>query len=552
MFHPFTYPLKITNANRETYARIRPEAEKLLDQPISALSYHNFHLFRTAGSRGEYESEYFEHRRLLCIFTAMALLDEDPKWLAKLCDVIWAVCDEYMWAVPAHITRSPTPETRVTRIDLFASETACALSEIYDVLGDVLPGEVRDRIKYELMRRIVEPYRQDPTRWGKSNWSGVCVCGVCEAITALDLRDVFEECLPAMRQSAADFLDSFDEDGCCQEGSLYWSYGFSFFSYFAQRVCEYTGGRINYFADPKVERIARFGANTYLGYEDCVLTFSDSPHRFRYNTGLWQILRERYSGIIPPPPSCAEEFGDDLRYRFAPFMRSLYAPRPDLPQPEGGWVYYENAQWYINKTRGYVLAAKAGHNDEPHNHNDVGSFILFDGGKYILDDIGFPMYYAGYFGVDRYKDMCASSLGHCVPVVGGEGQTAGRAYAGSTLSADADRFAVEIAGAYGCDSLTSLRRTFTLEDRGIRIRDEAAGAPIAERFVTEIAPQILQDGAVRIGEYTLRCTAGHPEITTFTYLSRFAEFDEKEKDPHTVYVITYPETETAEVTAVKE
>lgn len=550
MFHPFTYPLAVTDANRDVLARIRAEAEKLLHQPLCALSYHNFHLFRTKGSRGEYESEYFEHRRQLCIFTAMVLVDEDPRWLAKLCDVIWAVCDEYMWAVPAHITRFPTPEERITRIDLFASETACALSEIYDVLGDVLPGEVRERMKYELIRRIVEPYRKNPARWPVNNWSGVCVCGVCEAITALDLRDVFEKCLPAMQRSAQDFLDSFDGDGCCQEGSLYWSYGFSFFCYFADRLYQYTDGKINYFADPKVEKIARFGAHTYLGYEDCVLTFSDSPHRFKYNSGLWQILCERYEGIVPPPPSCAARFGDDLRYRFAPFMRSLYASCPDLPQPTGGWMYYESAQWYINKTRDYVLAAKAGHNDEPHNHNDVGSFILFDQGEYILDDIGFPVYYAAYFGAERYKDMCASSLGHSVPIVNGEAQKAGKKYAGSVIAADADHFAAQIGGAYGDVQLT---RTFTLLDRGIRIRDEAAqGTRFAERFVTEIPPQMQPDGSVRIGEYTLRCTAGAPEISTFSYYSRFAEFDENEKDPHTVYMITYPDAEGVEVTVRKD
>ena len=552
MFYPFTYPLIVTDANREALARIRAEAERMYDQPINALSYHTFHLFRTAGSRGEYESEYFEHRRLLCIYSAMALLKEDPKWLAKLCDVIWAVCDEYMWAVPAHITRCPTPEERTTRIDLFAAETACAIASLYHIFGDNLPAEVRDRMRYELMRRIVEPYRQNPTRWPVNNWSGVCVFGVCDAITCLDRRDIFEECLPAMERSAADFLASFGEDGCCMEGSLYWSYGFSFFCYFADRVFRYTDGRINYFADPKVEKIARFGAHTYLGKDDCVLPFSDAPHTYKYDPGLWQILMERFEGIVPPPPSCASAFGDDLRYRFAPFIRSLYAPHPDLPQPQDGWIYYESAQWYINKSRSYTFAAKAGHNAEPHNHNDVGSFVLFDRGNYILDDVGFPMYYAGYFGPDRYKDMCASSLGHSVPTADGCAQTAGEACAGKVLAADGDCFTAEIAPAYGNSRLTSLRRSFTLEDRGIRLRDSAVGAPISERFVTEIPPQILPDGAVRIGGYTLRCSAGAPQITTFTYLSRFAEFDENEKDPHTVYILAYPEAEEAEVSVMKE
>ena len=41
-------------------------------------------------------------------------------------DTIWAICDEYTWSLPAHISWAKDERTDV---DLFASETGYALSE---------------------------------------------------------------------------------------------------------------------------------------------------------------------------------------------------------------------------------------------------------------------------------------------------------------------------------------------------------------------------------------------------------------------------------------
>jgi catalase len=58
----------------------------------------------------------------------------------------------------------------------------------------------------------------------------------------------------------------------------------------------------------------------------------------------------------------------------------------------------ENAQWYMGSSKnGIGLAAKAGHNGEPHNHNDVGSFHIFKNGKMTLADIGCGEYDRDYY-----------------------------------------------------------------------------------------------------------------------------------------------------------
>ena len=64
------------------------------------------------------------HRKMLCAFSAMVYAEQGKKWMDKLCDAIWTVCDEFTWVLPAHLLEhQTTPETMTTgRVDLFAAE----------------------------------------------------------------------------------------------------------------------------------------------------------------------------------------------------------------------------------------------------------------------------------------------------------------------------------------------------------------------------------------------------------------------------------------------
>ena len=55
-----------------------------------------------------------------------------------------------------------------------------------------------------------------------------------------------------------------------------------------------------------------------------------------------------------------------------------------------------------------VLIAKAGHNDENHNQNDVGSFILHVNGESLLTDPGPGLYTRDYFRAARYENVFCS------------------------------------------------------------------------------------------------------------------------------------------------
>ena len=93
MYNGFTFPLKINDYNRAYFEEVRGEAEKLYNEPIRSLTYSTYKIYGETGSREEYEQEYMLHRKMLCAFTAMVITEQGDKWMDKLCDAIWAVCD---------------------------------------------------------------------------------------------------------------------------------------------------------------------------------------------------------------------------------------------------------------------------------------------------------------------------------------------------------------------------------------------------------------------------------------------------------------------------
>ena len=166
-----------------------------------------------------------------------------------------------------------------------------------------------------------------------------------------------------------------------------------------------------------------------------------------------------------------------------------------------GMKFFPDAQWYINRKNRYVLAAKGGHNCEPHNHNDVGSVVIFSNGKYVVDDLGWPEYDGNYFKHEthRYKDyICASSLGHSVPVVDYDEQMYGKDYYATVIKATDDVFALDLSHAYGLKD-NSVTREICLGQNEVKIHDNVSfDHTVISRISVRIEPKITSKG-VEIG-----------------------------------------------------
>lgn len=516
---------------------IRKNAEEMMDKAMPEADEELFSLYEKTGNRLRYEEVYFTRRKYLAVFGCLAILDGAETYVKKLVEVLKGICAEECWALPAHVHRDVDPDWRVC-VDLFASETAQALAEIISLAGDVLPEDVRQEVRENIFRRVMNPFLESeppylPWEGADHNWNAVCGGNVgCIGMYLMkDEPERLNALLERLQRSLTHYIGGFAEDGTCMEGLDYFSYGFAYYVGFAEMLYRYTNGKTDLLAQEKCHKIALFQQKCYFP-SGRTLSFSDGNSRDSYRMGLSCYLAMRYPDMVLPPVSVARGFEGDSCFRFLCNLRDVLWTRDYLKEEEKkqaaesvpGESYAakgkesaktdENkvmvltaAQWNIAHGKsGGGMACKGGHNGEPHNHNDVGSFLYMLGDEMLLTDLGAGEYTKQYFGPERYQILCNSSFGHSVPILDGEGQKAGAEYGCSSFSADG-RGGCEIhfAHAYGDSRVKELVRSFSYdpETEVLEIADEleAEGdVPLWENLVTQYRPEIRNGQVWIVGE----------------------------------------------------
>ena len=493
--------------------------------PIPELKYSDFKLFFTTGDRSIYEEPYFNRRWMLDTAALMSLIyPENHDYLVRLMDVIYAICDEYTWCLPAH--QGVLEKNNNSVIDLFAAETGLYLAEIDTLLGDRLDPLIRDRIHVEIDRRIFTPFLStkpyEHYSWwetGTSNWTAVCMGSV--ACTFMHLcPDTARELLPRFEASMACFLRGYGDDGVCQEGGSYWNYGFGFFLLYADMVRTFTAGEIDHFKSPKVKAIATFYQKTLLSGNACI-SFADADPVGAVNLGRTHYLMREYPDEVIMPVG---SFTYTERAKFSIHLRSAlwfcedFTPT-ELPACE---FYAADAQWLIKRTPYYGFAAKGGHNQETHNHNDVGSFIFAKNGRQLICDIGFGLYTRQYFREERYGIFEPSSRSHSVPIINGRYQGNGSQFKAYDINFENGIFFMNLAPAYGKFEYEALYRGFTFTDDEVILTDAfmlADNPQITERLVSLYAPAFPQPGVIQFEDLTITYEANLWDCSVSTELT---------------------------------
>ena len=498
---------------------IREQRDELLAAPIEPLPFNLYDRFFRDGDRGAYEHLYFRHRARLVAFTISYLLYRNEEDLHALEDVLWAVCDEYTWVLPAHIDEKPDGYDTFY-IDLFSAETGSAFAEILSLFENELNPKVVKRMKEAVTARIFDIYENRGFFWDtmEMNWASVCAGSVGVAYMYL-APERFLKVKERINETMEAFLRGYGTDGICTEGIGYWHYGFGYFMYYAQMLKEFTDGKEDFFARPIVEKSAYFQQNALMR-QNYSISFSDGSQVGGYVPGMTHKLREIYGDSVRILPEKYISYQDHCS-RFLQALRDLFWVDPDREASAvsaTGTAYFSGAQWYLKNTEKLSLAAKGGTNGEPHNHNDIGSFLLIGDAGQILCDFGSGEYTRDYFRDEyRYTYLCNSSRGHSVPVFSGTYQAPGEAYQAKALQHDAC-FTVEIAGAYPEGTVQSLIRSMDLQEDGFTLTDcyqfadGSRGNQVTERFVTELEPLCTEEG-VCIGGFTMKASCGGKNVS---------------------------------------
>ncbi|QTE67518.1 heparinase II/III family protein [Clostridiales bacterium] len=520
----------------EGYRReIRELAGKYAAVTWPARTASGFLAFVKTGSRRADEDPYFTRRRKLCAEVLGACLDPDAG-MDDIVDGIWMICEESTWVISAHnvnpipgapaAAEYPLPDIRKPYVDLFCAQTGMILSLTASLLGkrlDAVSPLVRKRIREEIRRRILRPFmatddfwwmgfrRKDLNNWTPWILSNIMVCAVYDPMPRAKLAAVLERACGMLDR----YLDTLPEDGGCDEGAGYWNMAGGALLDCLEILEKVTGGKMTFRQEKKIRNIMAFPAKMEMGggwfanFADCDARPNISGERLET---AGQMLGDQALAALGArmPATVAGQLNDTPHLTRALDL-IFHIPAETAPAAEPGDTWLPDLQVRLVRRGSWTLACKGGHNGESHNHNDVGSFILFRNGEPAVVDAGNMVYTAKTFSSERYTLWNVQAEWHNLPVVGGHAQKQGKDHAARNVKRTPDGMELDLAGAYEeAAGIRSLRRTFALGEGGLKLADEGLLREAQETewiFLLREKPEWI-NGTVRAGSLEIRCPEG--------------------------------------------
>ncbi|MFN7023557.1 MAG: heparinase II/III family protein [Pseudorhizobium sp.] len=481
------------------------DAQAALDRPWPVLSATGYRQFCLTGERAGYEEAYFERRRTLNHLALAELLEGRGRFLDRIVDAIFSICEESGWQLPAHNAdergrqRRPLPDVEQPIIDLFSAETGASLSVLATLLAqplDAIDPLVVARVKHEVHQRILAPYLGRHFWWmGRgcdrmNNWTAWITQNVLLATFCLATDDDVRRQVAGKALCSLDaFIKDYAADGGCDEGVVYYRHA-ALCLHGAMTILDAVapGAMMPLWAVEKIRNMAEFIVNMHVEGRQ-FFNFADSAavidactvREYRFGQAVGSRSLAAFAArnrSLADQPHLPNEWS--LWYRVQELLTGHHVERGVEVIPATD-ALYPGIGLFVARDNRFALAVKGGNNGESHNHNDVGSVTLYRDGKPLLIDVGVETYTARTFSPRRYDIWTMQSGFHNLPSFGGIMQSAGEQFGARDVDATFDagraRVCLDLAAAYPAQAqVRSYRRTVTLQ-RGqfVEIVDEHDG-----------------------------------------------------------------------------
>jgi hypothetical protein len=459
---------------------------KLIQQAESLLGY-NWPMTRASvfldyaenGNRTNFEKISFSRRDALSTLVVGELLENKGRFMDDIVDGIWSICEETFWGVPAHLSYQKKgiglADVNDPVVDLFAAETSSLLAWVSHLMGDKLDKVnplIKERIYVEIDRRIFKVIESNPKyRWmgyGRknvdstlsykersflerrpNNWNPWISSNLLSSILLLEKnKDRRAKFVHQVFDVLDNYLDPYPADGGCDEGPGYWGRAAASTFDCLDLVKMATNDKFNLFNDSLIKKMGEFifkayiGDGYYLNFADAVSKTNHSPMLiYRYGKAVGSSTMMEMGAFLANKNAAGSNIpeGYSLLRKLPELFHSNEITNVKAAEPliESAWL--PDIQVMVSRdkeasTKGFYIAAKAGHNQESHNHNDVGSFMVFYNGKPVLIDVG-----AGTYTKDYGKSWVISSAFHnMLPVIDDQVQQTGRKYSATNVSFASD------------------------------------------------------------------------------------------------------------------
>ncbi|GAB3921100.1 heparinase II/III family protein [Kribbella albertanoniae] len=485
-------------------------------QPWPRLLLSDYARYWRDGVRTAYENPAGELRRRTSTAVLAAVLTADERYVDEAADGLLLLCEQTTWCWAAHESFATARGEVVADspyLDLGAAETVEILAWADLVLGPALDDRVpglRRRLREEADRRVLRPFLED-RRWHwlgldghLHNWNPWIHGHVLVAALFLETDVVRRMQVVDLVVDGLDrYLGALPADGGCDEGFAYWWNGPARLASALEVLDRITLGALDPWTVEPMPELARYpqrmalGDGWYVNVGDGSARPSpDQPwdvlHRWGRRTGDREVMaqaaahRDQSTAAVVGLGRALVALVDD------DWLQAAVVP---LPLPRSSWlpdVQLLVARQSGGSAEGWALAVKGGHNDENHNHNDVGSFIAALDAVPVLMDLGQPTYTAISFSDRRYEQWVVRSEWHNVPVVDGREQEAGSQWRAADFAVrGSSEASLDLSTAYPGGKL---RRTVTLDRRAAAIRVVDTGTSFEEHFVIAGHPVAHEPG----------------------------------------------------------
>lgn len=429
-------------------------------------------LIERTGDRNQYQAISYQKRAILGIFLLAEIYENKGRFIDPIIDGVWSICEESFWGVPAHLPQtkeySGLMDVSKPFVELFSAETATFLAWVDYFLGDKLDSvspQIRKRIYYETNNRIFQPVMTKEHGWmtknanGRppNNWNPWICSNWLNAALLLEKDETKRTAMVAKILWVLDeFLNPYPQDGGCDEGPGYWgAAAASLYDNIAMLNLASNNSFKYVYQDEKFKNMGRFIYRAQIG-EVYFLNFADADPQpgmsadmiYRFGKDINDQGMMEFGAFYRKPDEGKVAQFHYFRNFFALFMQDEYqnAPR-GLPLPANVWlpdIQVMVARDQEGSTKGLFVAAKGGHNDESHNHNDVGNYVVYYDGQPVLIDVGRGTYTRKTFSSKRYEIWYNCSDYHNVPTINSETQKPGASFKATDVAYKQDKKFAEL------------------------------------------------------------------------------------------------------------
>ena len=157
-------------------------------------------------------------------------------------------------------------------------------------------------------------------------------------------------------------------------------------------------------------------------------------------------------------------------------------------------------------------------NGESHNHNDVGSFVVYSDGEPLINDPAVGEYTSKTFSNRRYEIWTMQSQYHNLPQINGADQRDGKQFAAANAKYKKGSLSLDITGAYPAEAdVKRWVRTVRISKGGIVTVNEdyelskSQGATKL-MLITIAKPELAAKGVIKIGNRCIEYNANQLDV----------------------------------------